>query len=107
MNTKQPKSSNWKAFKNVMPGSEPTLHVTGDVIVPTGGYSAKLSPHTPQGINPQIYLLDLTVTAPGPDQVVAQVETTIKVEYQEKTRKNYTQVTILPENITADVETVS
>jgi hypothetical protein len=107
MNAAQPKSSNWKAWKNVMPGSKPKLHVTGDLTVPTGGYSAKLSPHTPQGINPQIYLLDLTINPPAPDQVVPQVVTTIKVQYEEKTQTNYTQVTILPTNITVDVKTVS
>ena len=90
-----------------MPGSEPTLHVTGDVTVPTAGYSAKLSPHTPQGINPQIYLLDLTINAPAPDQVVPQVVTTIKVQYEEKTQASYTQVMILPENITVEVSTAS
>ena len=90
-----------------MPGSEPTLHVTGDLTVPTAGYSATLSPHTPQGINPQIYLLDLTINPPAPDQPVAQVVTTIKAQYEEKTPTSYTQVMILPANITVEVGTAS
>lgn len=107
MSETQPKSSNWKAWLNVMPGSGPTLHVTGDVTVPTGGYSAKLIGHVPQGFNPQILLLDLVVTPPPPDRVVTQAFTTIKVTYEEKTKIKYTQVTILPDDITVDVETVS
>lgn len=106
MKTTQPKSSNWKAWRNVVPGSGPTLHVTGEVTVPTGGYTAKLSPQIPQGINPQIYLLNLIVTPPSPDQVVTQAFTTIKVKYEEKTKTNYTKVTILPDDITVDVGTV-
>ena len=90
-----------------MPGAEPALHVTGDVTVPTSGYSATLSPHIPPGFNPEIYLLDLAVTPPPPSQVVNQVVTIIKVQYEEKTKKNYASVTILPENITADVGTAS
>ena len=90
-----------------MPGSQPTLHVTGEVTVPTGGYSAKLNPRTPQGFNPQIYLLDLVLTPPGPDQVVTQAITTIKVKYEEKTRANYTQVMIFPDEITVDVGSAS
>jgi hypothetical protein len=104
---KTPKSSNWKAWRNIMPGADPTLHVTGDVTAPTSGYSAVLSPRIPQGFNPEIYLLDLTVTPPSPGQVVNQVVTIIKVQYEEKTKKNYARVTILPENITVDVGTAS
>ena len=90
-----------------MPGSSPTLYVTGDVTVPSTGYTASLTPHQPQGINPAIYLLDLNVVGPSPDQIVHQTVTTFEVRYEEKTGTNYEQVTILPENHTVSVEIVS
>ena len=100
-------SRNWKAWHDFMPGSEPTLRVAGEVTVPTSGYDAKLTPHYPPGINPTIYLLDLIVTPPAPDQQVSQVVTTLPVRYEEETRNNYSQVTVLPEETTVDVEITS
>ena len=90
-----------------MPGSEPTLHVKGDVTCPTTGYCARLTPHQPQGINPAIYLFDLTVTPPAPGQIVGQMVTDVLVHFQEVTRNHYEKVTILPENITVEVRLVS
>lgn len=100
-------SKNWKAWHDFMPGSEPTLHVKGEVTAPTTGYSASLIPHQPQGINPAIYLFDLVVVPPGPGQIVQETITTFEVPYQEDTRKKYSHVTILPENITEEVTIVS
>lgn len=97
-------SHDWSAWHDFMPGSPPTLHVTGKVNCPTSGYKASLVPHTPQGINPAIYLLDLVVVPPGPDEVVTEAFTDIDVHYHEDTRKHYDQVTILPEDITVDVK---
>jgi len=100
-------SSKWKAWHNFMPGTTPTLYVTGDVTVPSTGYSASLAPHQPQGINAAIYLLDLNIVAPQPGEIVDRTVTTFEVRYEEKTDTNYEQVTILPENHTVDVEVVS
>jgi hypothetical protein len=103
----QTTSSNWKAWHDFMPGSEPTLHVTGQVTAPTTGYSASLVPHTPQGINPAIYIFDLIVIPPNPNQVVHQTVTTFDVSYEEDTRKSYSHVTILPDNIMVEVTITS
>jgi hypothetical protein len=103
----QPTSSNWKAWHNVMPGTKPTLHVTGDVTAPTTGYSARLKPRNPQGINQAIYFLDLVLTPPPGGQPVNQVITTFQVRYEEGTDNNYTQVMIFPEKQTVDVKIVS
>jgi len=100
-------SSDWKAWHDFMPGSQPTLHVKGTVTVPTSGYTAKLQPATPQGINPAIYLIDLIVTPPAPDEIVSPVLTPLEVYYMEITSQNYTQVSILPDGIIVDVEVVS
>lgn len=89
-----------------MPGDSPTLHVKGEVICPTSGFTARLVPHSPQGINPEIYLLDLVVNPPEPGTVVLQVETNVPVHFQEVTDQKYSDVTILPEGITVPVELV-
>ena len=33
--------SDWKAWHDRMPGSKPTLHVTGKCLFPTAGYSVE------------------------------------------------------------------
>lgn len=100
-------SHNWKAWHDFMPGSDPTLHVKGEITVPTTGYAANLVPHKPQGINPAIYIFDLIVTPPDPSQIVHQTVTTLPVSYQENTSQKYSHVTILPENITEEVTITS
>ena len=105
MNTEFP-SKNWKAWHDFMPGSAPTLHVAVEVTVPTSGYTAKLEPAMPQGINPSIYLLNLVVISPEPGEIVLPTFTDLPVNYSEDTSNPYTSVQILPENITVDVEIV-
>lgn len=99
-------SKNWNAWHDFMPGSAPTLHVAGEVTVPTTGYTAKLEPAVPQGINPSIYLLKLVVLPPEQSEIVLQVITDLPVKYSEDTSNSYTSVQILPENISVDVEIV-
>ncbi len=99
-------SKNWSAWHNLMPGSEPALHVTGEVTCPTSGYTARLSPSSPQGINPATYLMDLIVTPPAPGTLVLEVVTDVPLHYQELTSERYTDVTILPENTTISVKLV-
>lgn len=106
MNAQFP-TKNWSAWLNLMPGSQPTFHVKGEVTCPTSGYTARLASLTPQGINPAIYLLELRVTPPAPSTPVLEVETDVPIYYQEVTDQRYTDVTILPENITFPVQIVS
>jgi len=87
-----------------MPGSPATLHVTGACAFPTASYSVELRPANPQGINPEVYLLDRIETPPsGP---AAQVITVVPVHYQEVTDTRYTQVQINPEGDMVDVKEV-
>lgn len=105
MNTAYP-SKDWKALHDFMPGSPPTLRVTGKVTVPTTGFTATLTPAEPQGINPSIYLFNLTVYPPETDEVIRPTVTDLPVEYIEDTGKSYQQVQIRPEDILVDVEVV-
>lgn len=64
----------------------------------------ELRPANPQGINPEVYLLDRIETPPsGP---AAQVITIVPVHYQEATNARYTQVQINPEGEVVDVKEV-
>lgn len=97
--------SGWVAWHNRMPGTRPTLHVTGSCSFPTPGYSVTLKRKEPPGINPAILLLERTVQAPaGPEP---DVVTEVEVHYEEETSALYTDVTILPDNVTVPVKQIS
>lgn len=97
--------SAWKAWHDRMPGSQATLHITGQCTFPTGGYAVELRPMAPQGINPKIYILNKIVNEPtGP---VPQVLTVVDVSYLENTDATYEQVHILPDDELIPVEEVS
>jgi hypothetical protein len=56
----------WYAWLNTMPPRPDDFHVTGDVMVSNPGIIALLTMKSPQGINPDILLLDLhLVQQPG------------------------------------------
>ena len=64
--TDQP-CSDWNAWIDLMPGVEPTLHVTATCEFPTTGYGVSLTRHEPQGENPRDLLLDFEINEPdGP-----------------------------------------
>ena len=52
-------SRNWYAWLNLMPPRPNTFHVTGEVFVPNPGVNPVLTPRVPQGINPEILLMEL------------------------------------------------
>ena len=61
-----PETRNWKA--NEIPdfvGHRYQLVVTGDVQVTATNLTPKLTAHVPQGKNPRILLLDLTIVSSG------------------------------------------
>ena len=82
------------------------LHVKGVCQEPTPGYTLTLEPASPQGINPEILLLQLTVKAPT--GIEPQHVTPTPVEYTQNyvIPRNHPprQITILPEGITLDVK---
>jgi hypothetical protein len=95
----------FKAWIDRMPPGGPKLIVVGEVQVPTGGWHAGLTRRSPQGINPDILILD--VSAQAPSGMVTQVITTIPLRYEERPPVHqYTQVTIVDghDQVTVDVE---
>ena len=51
----------WHAWVNAMPPGPPTIHVVGEVLVSNPGVIPLLNMIEPQGINPAILLLDLSL----------------------------------------------
>jgi hypothetical protein len=94
--------SDWSAWSNRMPGSQSSIHVKATCTFPTGGYKVSLNRGVPQGINPQILLLDLKIAKPT--GMVTQQITKQEVKFDEKTKSSYTQVQIRPDNVTVDVK---
>jgi hypothetical protein len=97
----------WYAWHDRMPGKKPTLHVVGQCVFPTGGYSVELRPASPQGFNPAIYILDKVVHSPNPGDDVTQAVTKVNIHYREETGAVYTDVQIRPENTMIAVQEVS
>ena len=60
-----PKTRNWSAWIDLMPGKAPALHVRGKVETNAGNFHPDLKEAVPQGINPSILILDLTIVKKG------------------------------------------
>lgn len=60
-----PNTKDFTAWINLMPGSKPKLIVIGKVETNAGNLQPKLTEVVPQGINPQILLLNLTIVDTG------------------------------------------
>ncbi len=58
-------TKDWAAWINLMPGSRHKLIVTGKVLTNNGSLVPVLKPAIPQGFNPQILMLDLTIEQQG------------------------------------------
>jgi hypothetical protein len=95
----------WYAWHDRMPGTRPTLHVVGQCVFPTGGYTVEL--RRVEGFNPAIYVLEKIVHEPKPGDVVTQQVNTVNIHYREETSGVYTSVSIRPDNVTIDVHEVS
>jgi hypothetical protein len=83
----------FKAWIDKQPVGPNKLIVIGEVEVPTGGWNVILSPASPQGINPNVIILEIKATPPSGN--VIQVITTIPLRYEESPPKHpYTDATI-------------
>jgi len=61
-----PKTKNWKAYEIPdFAGRRYVLVVNGEVQVTSTNQTPKLTVHVPQGINPRILLLDLSIVSSG------------------------------------------
>lgn len=96
----------WKAWHDRMPGSPPTLHVSGTCHVHSSGWRCELRRHEPQGINPRDLLLDLVLHPP--EGAAGDVEDDVECSYREDTDAEYDTVSILPNGpASIEVEQVS
>ncbi len=72
-------TKNWYAWVNLMPPKPDDFHVIGEILVGNPGIQAQLCVKEPQGINPNILLLDLhLVQQPG---IWPQVMTWVQARY--------------------------
>ena len=86
----------WAAWHDHMPGSPPTLHVTGTVCFSEGGWGAELQPRRP-GINPRIQRLELVVTSEGDAHTEALTER--EVHWSEDTDAEFDQVEVFGDSV--------
>jgi hypothetical protein len=93
----------WEAWNNVMPGADKSFHVIGKAKVNSGGWKASLVKRVPQGINPEILLLDLTITPPTGNVIKPILN--LDLDYSEKPATGkYTRVQVFcGEKLTADL----
>ncbi|MGC2780234.1 MAG: hypothetical protein WA418_31805 [Bradyrhizobium sp.] len=90
-----PKTRNWKAWQDLQvgPGKTPTLYVTGQVETTNTNQTPHLKEHVPQGTNPKILLLNLTITTSGVGNAVVAWR---DVRFEKKIKKDqYSSVDIL------------
>lgn len=83
----------WYAWNNLMPPKPDDFHIVGEVQVGNPGIVAKLYPREPQGINPDILLMNLIlVQQPG---IWPQFLTWVPVRYDKIIMNStYTSVNI-------------
>jgi hypothetical protein len=89
-------SRNWHAWVDAMPGpgAQRTLNISGEVDLPTPGYTVSLHAGPMDRMMPPGQRFELELAAP--DGMVAQVVTTTPVKYREPTpHARYRSVTIL------------
>lgn len=61
-----PNIDKFSAWEDHMPGpSGPTLHVAGKVEITNGNQTPVLTEAVPQGINPEVLILDLSIRTSG------------------------------------------
>ena len=97
----------WNAWLNKQPGpgATPTIHVTGKLRFPTGGYSADLERSYRQSDEEDTLVLELVVDAPGPDVAVTQALDDKDVHYEAETSTDYERVIVIRRD-TVSVEIV-
>ena len=110
MSKSSPSTKNWKAWQNLQPPGPPgppRLTVTGEVETTNSNQTPHLSEANPQGINPKILLLNLSITTAGTGLTVVEFK---QVTFAKEISKDqYTSVDIFSDSDpvgSAKVETV-
>jgi hypothetical protein len=79
-----------------MPGSEPTLFVTGELTLVSPGYRARLEKHDPQDEGEGTLVLDLFIEASeGLGDKIITTEEIQEVRYEEQTNTPYQDIMIV------------
>jgi hypothetical protein len=104
MSDTQSQCTGWNAWYNIQPPGPKTLHVAG-VCTLKIGYTAKLVPRVPQGINPQIYIFDLVITAPKPPKK-SNIVHLVDVHFAKKTDRKYESADIEPDHVSVPVKII-
>ena len=87
------KTRNWFAWENNMPPGPVRLQVTGEVETPSAHQVPRLTRADPQGINPRILILNLTVEETG--KTGPEVVDFRRAYYEEECRpEQFTEVQI-------------
>ena len=86
----------WYAWHDWMPGSEPTLFVTGELTLVSPGYRARLEKHDPQDEGEGTLVLDLYIEASesSGDEAITTQEIQ-EVRYEEQTNTPYQDIMIV------------
>ena len=92
MNSSRHICSNWQAWYDTMPRSEPTLHVTAICKFSIAGYQIRLQPVEVGTNPPSVRQLETIVDQPNDSS--AQVVTEVEVHYSEDTGIDYQKVQI-------------
>jgi hypothetical protein len=83
----------WSAVENNMPPGPVRLQATGEVKTPSAHQVPKLARAVPQGINPKILILNLTVEETGKGG--AEAEDFRRADYEEECKaEQFTEVQI-------------
>jgi len=98
--------ASWSAWIDRMPGpgAIPTLHVQGQCTFRVVGYRVEIKPHLPPGADPNVFLMDLVVHAPGGPQVPGAGSAS--VSYATSVTAKYHTVLLLPDRIAVPVRQV-
>ncbi|USD25085.1 hypothetical protein [Flagellimonas marinaquae] len=98
-------TKDWYAWINKMPPPPDDFHVVGEILVSNPGINPILIPKEPQGINPNILLLDMFLhQKPG---IWPRVMVWKPVKYDKVANINYSNVNVFcNNNVIADIEVV-
>jgi hypothetical protein len=99
------KHGSWVAVLDSGPSHEPQLRVTGMCTCPTGGFELSLRKAAHQGMHPRILVLELT--AKPPSVATDQMMTDHEVQFELQDSPWYTDVRIVPFDISVPVDTGS
>lgn len=95
----------WTAVLDSSPTQKPRLRVTGICTCPTGGYEVSLRRAATQGLNSRVLVLEFAASPPS--GMANQMMTDHEVRFEQLNSPMYTDVRIIPFDISVPVESAS